>query len=251
MDLIIPDWPDLPTGVGALSTTRRGGVSVTPYDGGSGNGGLNLGAHVMDCPLHVQQNRDLLRTVLPAEPAWLEQVHGTGIVDAAGLAAVPEADASYATSGSAVCVIMTADCLPVLLSDRLGRVVAAAHAGWRSLSAGILEKTVIRMRAAGADEITVWLGPAIGPEYFEVGEDVRQVFCAHDPRASNAFKPIAEQDGKYLADIYALARDRLRAAGVQSIYGGGFCTFSDAHRFYSYRRSKVTGRMASLIWLKQ
>lgn len=250
MDLIIPNWPDLPVGVGALSTTRRGGVSLAPYDDGSGGGGLNLGMHVADCSLHVQQNRDLLRAALPAEPAWLEQVHGTGIVDAAGLAAVPKADASFATIGNTVCAIMTADCLPVLLSDRLGRVVAAAHAGWRSLSAGILEKTVIRMRAAGADEITVWLGPAIGPKYFEVGDDVRQIFCAHDPHASNAFKPIAGQNGKYLADIYALARDRLRAADVQGIYGGGFCTFDDAHRFYSYRRSKVTGRMASLIWLK-
>lgn len=250
MDLIIPYWPDLPATVGVLSTTRRGGVSLGSYDDGSGGGGLNLGVHVMDCALHVQQNRDLLRAVLPAEPAWLEQVHGTGIIDAAGLAAAPKADASFATTGNAVCAIMTADCLPVLLSDRLGRVVAAAHAGWRSLSAGILEKTVIRMRAAGADEITVWLGPAIGPEYFEVGEDVRQVFYTHDPHTSEAFKPIVGQDGKYFADLYALARGRLRAAGVQGIHGGEFCTFSDAQRFYSYRRSKVTGRMASLIWLK-
>ncbi|MEO8408869.1 MAG: peptidoglycan editing factor PgeF [Oxalobacteraceae bacterium] len=251
MDLIIPDWPDLPASVGALSTTRRGGVSRAPYDDGSGARGLNLGAHVLDCPLHVGENRNLLRTVLPADPAWLEQVHGTVIVDAVGRSDGPAADASFTTASNTVCAIMTADCLPVLFCDRLGRVVAAAHAGWRGLAAGILEKTVACMRAAGADEITAWLGPAIGPEYFEVGEDVRQAFVAHDAAASNAFKPIAGQGGKYLADIYALARARLRHAGVQSINGGGFCTFGDARRFYSYRRDKVTGRMASLIWLKQ
>lgn len=251
MDLIIPDWPDLPARVGALSTTRRGGVSPASYDDGSGAGGLNLGMHVMDSPLLVQENRGVLRTALPAEPAWLEQVHGTDIVDAARLVDIPQADASFTTASNTVCVIMTADCLPVLFCDRLGSVVAAAHAGWRGLAAGILEKTVARMRAAGADEVTTWLGPAIGPEYFEVGAEVRQAFVAHDPNASNAFKPIAERDGKYLADIYALARIRLRHAGVQSINGGAFCTFNEARRFYSYRRDKITGRMASLIWLKQ
>jgi hypothetical protein len=251
MDLIIPDWPDLPASVGALSTTRRGGVSLSSYDDGSGAGGLNLGMHVMDSPLHVQENRSALRTALPAEPAWLEQVHGTVIVDAAGLGDMPEADASFTTASNTVCAIMTADCLPVLFCDRLGRVVAAAHAGWRGLAAGILERTVARMRAAGADEVTTWLGPAIGPEHFEVGEDVLQAFVAHDLNASNAFKPIEGRDGKYLADIYMLARIRLRHAGVQRINGGEFCTFEDMRRFYSYRRDKVTGRMASLIWLKQ
>lgn len=251
MDLIIPDWPDLPASVGALSTTRRGGASRAPFDDGSGAGGLNLGAHVADCQLHVRENRNLLRAVLPAEPAWLTQVHGTAIVDAAGLSDMPEADASFSTAKGVVCAIMTADCLPVLFCDRLGRVVAAAHAGWRGLSDGILEKTVISMRAAGAGEITAWLGPAIGPKHFEVGEDVRQKFVAHDASVSGAFKPIAAHEGKYLADIYALARTRLRQAGVHSISGGGFCTGTDAHRFFSYRRDKVTGRMASLIWLKQ
>lgn len=251
MDLLVPDWPDLPAGVGALSTTRRGGHSLAPFDDGSGTGGLNLGTHVMDCPLHVLENRALLRTVLPAEPGWLEQVHGTVIVDAADLSGAPQADASFAAVRGVVCAIMTADCLPVLFCDLSGRVVAAAHAGWRSLCAGILEKTVIRMRAAGADEITAWLGPAIGPASFEVGEDVRQTFIAHDADASDAFNPIKTQSGKYFADIYALARIRLRQAGVYSISGSGFCTFSDAHRFYSYRRDKATGRMASLIWLKQ
>lgn len=249
MELIIPDWPDLPVNVGALSTTRRGGTSLAPFDDGSGTGGLNLGMHVADCQLHVRENRNLLRAVLPAEPAWLAQVHGTTIVDAAGLSDVPEADASFAIAKGVVCAIMTADCLPVLFCDRTGRVVAAAHAGWRGLSAGILEKTVSRMRAADAGEIMAWLGPAIGPEYFEVGEDVRQAFVAHDASASAAFKPIA--GGKYLADITMLARGRLRNAGVHCISGGGFCTVGDARRFFSYRRDKVTGRMASLIWLKQ
>lgn len=249
MELIIPDWPDLPVNVGALSTTRRGGTSLAPFDDGSGTGGLNLGMHVADCQLHVRENRNLLRAVLPAEPAWLAQVHGTTIVDAAGLSDVPEADASFATAKGVVCAVMTADCLPVLFCDRPGHVVAAAHAGWRGLSAGILEKTVSSMRAADAGEIMAWLGPAIGPEYFEVGEDVRQAFVAHDASASDAFKPIA--GGKYLADITMLARGRLRNAGVHCISGGGFCTVGDARRFFSYRRDKVTGRMASLIWLKQ
>lgn len=249
MDLIIPDWPDLPANVGALSTTRRGGVSLAPFDDGSGSGagGFNLGTHVMDNPLHVRENRKKLRTLLPSEPAWLTQVHGTVIVDAAGLSCVPEADASFTAAKGAVCAIMTADCLPVLLCDQNGGVVAAAHAGWRSLSAGILEKTVARMRDAGAGEITAWLGPAIGPDYFEVGEDVRQAFAAQD---ANAFKPIAAPGGKYLVDIYALARARLKRAGVYSINGGELCTVSDFRRFFSYRRDKITGRMTSLIWLK-
>lgn len=250
MDLIIPDWPDLPANVRALSTSRRGGVSLAPFDDGSGTGGLNLGAHAADCVQHVRENRNLLRTLLPAEPAWLTQVHGTAIVDAAGLSGAPEADASVTTAGGTVCAIMTADCLPVLFCDQNGWVVAAAHAGWRGLAAGILEKTVARMRAAGAGEITTWLGPAIGPEYFEVGEDVRQAFVAQDAGTSAAFQPILAHKGKYLADIYALARTRLRHAGVHRISGGGLCTVSDSRRFFSYRRDKVTGRMASLIWLR-
>ncbi|NMM37743.1 MAG: peptidoglycan editing factor PgeF [Glaciimonas sp.] len=253
MDLIIPDWPDLPANVGALSTTRRGGVSIAPFDDGRGSrtGGFNLGMHVTDNPLHVRENRKLLRTMLPAEPAWLTQVHGPVIVDAASLPDIPEADASFTTAKGVVCAIMTADCLPVLLCDQNGRVVAAAHAGWRGLSSGILEKTVARMRVAGADEIMAWLGPAIGPNYFEVGEDVRQAFVAHEVSASGAFKPIPAHGGKYLADIYVLAHARLQRAGVRSISGGEFCTVSNARRFFSYRRDKITGRNASLIWLKQ
>ncbi|MGV8900206.1 MAG: peptidoglycan editing factor PgeF [Burkholderiaceae bacterium] len=249
MDLIIPDWPDLPANVGALSTTRRGGASLAPFDDGSGSGasGFNLGTHVMDNPLHVLENRKKLRTWLPSEPAWLMQVHGTVVVNAAGLSGVPEADASFSTAKGTVCAIMTADCLPVLFCDQNGGVVAAAHAGWRSLSAGILEKTVACMRHAGAREITAWLGPAIGPDYFEVGEDVRQAFAAQD---ASAFKSITAPGGKYLADIYALARARLTRAGVYSISGGELCTASDFRRFFSYRRDKITGRMTSLIWLK-
>lgn len=250
MDQIIPDWPDLPANVGVLSTTRRGGVSLAPFDDGSGTGGLNLGMHVTDSPLDVLENRTLLRALLPSEPTWLTQVHGTGIVNAANLSDVPEADASFTIAQGVVCAIMTADCLPVLFCDQNGGVVAAAHAGWRGLSAGILEKTVNRMRNAGASEITAWLGPAISPNYFEVGEDVRHAFVAHEASVSDAFKPIVAHKGKYLADIYALARVRLCRIGVYSISGGEFCTVGDSHRFYSYRRDKITGRMASLIWLK-
>lgn len=248
MDLIIPEWPIAPANVGAMSTTRRGGTSLAPYDDGTGAGGLNVGTHVGDDPDHVRRNRALLRTLLPSEPAWLSQVHGTNVLDAALVEGVPEADASIAVRPGVVCAIQTADCLPVLFCDLQGKVVGASHAGWRGLAHGVLENTVARMRDAGATEIIAWLGPAIGPQCFEVGQDVYDTFLGRNQGMQVAFRPHAA--GKYLADIYALARIALREAGVVQVFGGGLCTVSDTTRFYSFRRDRVTGRMASLIWLK-
>ena len=268
---LIPHWPDAPAGVGALSTTRRGGVSLAPYDDGAGGGGLNLGVHVGDLPGHVLQNRARLRAALPAAPAWLTQVHGIAVADAAAVSAAqtvqsmeagradspaPEADASIATAPGVVCTVMTADCLPVLFCDRAGMVVAAAHAGWRGLAGGVLGSTVAAMRAAGAGEIVAWLGPAIGPERFEVGAEVLAAFLAGAAddagrrQVQAAFRPVSGSPGKYLADIYALARHMLRGDGVERVAGGEYCTVKDASRFYSYRRDGVTGRQASLVWLK-
>lgn len=260
MDILIPDWIDTPANVGAMSTTRTGGFSRAPYDDGAGGGGLNLGVHVGDDPDAVVRNRAILRTLLPSEPAWLMQVHGTTVLDAADVvdasgadapgAAAPHADASIATRPGVVCVVQTADCLPILLCDINGRAVGAAHAGWRGLASGVLEQTVFRMRDAGAGEILAWLGPAIGPDSFEVGQDVFDAFADRDARMASAFRPVAGQQ-KYLADIYGLARAKLACAGVTRVHGGGLCTVHDAGRFYSYRRDRITGRMASLIWLKQ
>ncbi len=249
MELLIPDWTDIPGNVGALSTLRSGGVSHGPYGDGQGGGGLNLGVHVQDELAHVQRNRALLRSILPAEPAWLTQVHGVNVADAAQVQGAPDADACIATESGAVCVMMTADCLPVLLCDVSGSVVGAAHAGWRGLAGGVLEKTVAAMRGRGAGEIIAWLGPAIGPQQFEVGQDVLEAFVGHDTASRSAFAAIAGREGKYLADIYQLARQRLAQAGVLRVAGGGLCTVSDP-RFYSYRRDRQTGRMASLIWLR-
>lgn len=237
---IVPDWP-APARVRALSTTRAGGVSVAPYDS------LNLGTHVGDDAANVAANRAQVRRIVPSEPAWLNQVHGTAVVDAAAVAGVPDADASVSRTPGAVCVVMTADCLPVLLCDRAGSVVGAAHAGWRGLHGGVIEATVAAMQVAPADVIA-WLGPAIGPTAFEVGDEVRAAFVATDAIADAAFKP-AGQPGKWLADIYLLARQRLAALGVTAVYGGDCCTVSESRRFFSYRRDGVTGRMGTLVWL--
>ena len=250
MELIIPEWVGVPGNVGAVSTTRLGGKSRTPYDDGNGGGGLNLGVHVGDNLEAVRSNRALLRSILPAEPAWLSQVHGSGVVDAAAVEDAPQADASISTEPGVVCAIQTADCLPVLFCDAGGRVIGAAHAGWRGLVGGVLEHTVDAMRDAGGTDILAWLGPAIGPQCFEVGQDVFDAFALKDPGNATAFRPIAGSPGKYLADIYALAHRTLQGAGVTRISGGGWCTVTEQSRFYSFRRDKVTGRMASLIWLK-
>lgn len=252
LPLVDLHWPGLPRAVGALSTTRSGGVSTAPYDDGTGSGGLNLGSHVGDEPVAVARNRALLRSLLPAEPAWLAQMHGTRVVDAAlacQAGQAVEADASICTEAGVVCAILTADCLPVLLADADGRVVGAAHAGWRGLAGGILEITVAAMRAAGGDHLRAWLGPAIGPQQFVVGPEVRQAFDHLGPEAGAAFRRIPEPEGKYLADLYALARIALARVGVNAVSGGAHCTASDSRRFYSYRRDRITGRMASLIWI--
>ncbi len=254
---LLPHWPGLPANVGALSSVRAGGVSQGPYGDGQGGGGLNLGTHVGDVPAHVAANRARLAAVLPVQPAWLSQVHGVDVADAASLAGcVPDADASVASLPGAVCVVMTADCLPVLFCSHDGLVVGAAHAGWRGLANGVLRQTVERMRARGATQILAWLGPAIGPQQFEVGHDVLQAFRdgardeAERQVLSAAFTAIAGKPGKYLADIYALARTMLLRDGVAQVAGGEYCTVSDAAQFYSYRRDGVTGRQASLIWRK-
>lgn len=242
---IVPEWP-APPRVRSLITTRHGGVSAGVY------AGLNLGDHVGDDPALVAQNRAVLRAVLPAEPAWLRQVHGVAVADADASAGPVEADASTARRPGVVCAVLTADCLPVLLCDDAGSVVAAAHAGWRGLAAGVIEQTV---RSMGVDpaSLMAYLGPAIGPAAFEVGDEVRQVFVAADPAAQQAFTPSTQHSAlgteKWLADIYLLARQRLQHLGVERVGGGGYCTHGDPQRFYSYRRDGATGRMASLIWL--
>ncbi len=248
---MVPVW-DAPLNVAALSTTRIGGLSRTPYDDGTGAGGLNLAMHVGDVAADVLRNRALLNGLLPAAPNWLNQVHGTTVVDAAEVLPGTAADAMTTTSVGQVCAIQTADCLPLLLADRAGRVVGAAHGGWRGLAGGIVENTVVRMREQGAVELVAWLGPAIGPTRFEVGDEVRQAFHAHGLEGvavEQAFQAIEGRPGKFLADIYALARALLHSVGVTSVFGGDCCTVSDT-RFYSYRRDAVTGRMASLIWLR-
>lgn len=253
--LVIPDWPGLPANVGALATTRKGGVSAGPYDDGSGGGGLNLGLHCGDEPEAVRENRARLQALLPGRPAWISQVHGADVVDAATVGPgqpVRVGDASIASDPGVVCAILTADCLPVLFADLEGKVVGAAHAGWRGLAGGVLGATVAAMRAAGAGEITAWMGPAIGPSAFEVGPDVLDSFLAAVPGEATraAFAPYPGRPGKYLADMGALARLMLARDGVTRVHGGGHCTATERERFYSYRRDRITGRQASLIWLK-
>ena len=243
LDFIQPNWP-APANVKSLQTTRVGGISVGPYSS------LNLGAHVGDVRLFVDHNRQLLAPYLPNSPVWINQVHGIGVINAASSKSLQDADASYSTLANVVCATMTADCLPVLLCDNKGTVVAAVHAGWRGLCDGVIEAAVHQM-AVPTNEVLAWLGPAIGPQAFEVGGDVRAQFIAVDPHASLAFKPHAD---KWLCDIYLLAKQRLQKLGVSQIYGATinteFCTYSEAERFYSFRRDNVTGRMASLIWLE-
>lgn len=237
---IFPDWP-APANVKALQTTRHGGGSAAPYDT------LNLGLHVGDDPVRVNRNRQLLAPFMPSEPVWLEQVHGTVVADADAAGCRVQADACIARHRGSVCVVMTADCLPVLLCDEAGTVVGAVHAGWKGLAAGVIEVTVKEMGVAPG-KLMVWFGPAIGPEAFEVGEDVRDAFMAHDIAAAAAFTPHGGQ-GKYLADLNLLAQQRLNALGITRIYGGSYCTYHQKDRFFSYRRDGVTGRMGTFIWL--
>ncbi|ALK97079.1 hypothetical protein AB595_21955 [Massilia sp. WF1] len=252
--LVLPAWPDLPANVKALATTRLGGVSAAPFDDGKGGGGLNLGLHVKDDPEAVHANRARLQALLPGRPAWISQVHGTGVVDASLVwadAPVQVGDASTALQPGVVCAILTADCLPVLFADIDGKVVGAAHAGWRGLAAGVLANTVAAMRAQGAGEITAWLGPAIGPQAFEVGTDVLEAFRRALPEgeAEAGFRPFPGREGKFLADMNWLARRLLANDGITRVHGGDRCTFTERERFYSYRRDGAgSGRQASLIW---
>ncbi|WP_048811644.1 MULTISPECIES: peptidoglycan editing factor PgeF [Methylobacillus] len=239
-DLIIPDWP-APANVRALQTTRSGGVSKAPYNS------LNLGMHVGDVALDVAANRQRLNRYVPTEPVWLNQVHGITVIDAGTASCVPDADAAYARTRHTVCAVMTADCLPVLICDKAGTIVSAVHAGWRSLLDGVIEETVAEMDKPGSD-LLAWLGPAIGPDAFEVGDEVRRAFIARDAKAEQAFRPASA--GKWLGDIFQLGRQRLANVGVSHIYGGGLCTYDDEERFFSFRRDESTGRMASLIWLE-
>ncbi len=243
MQWIKPDWP-VPNHIRAISTTRQGGISRRPYDS------LNLGLHVDDLESSVLVNRELLRDTLklPAEPLWLDQVHSTIVANADSKNPELTADASVTHQKNQVCVVMTADCLPVLFTHKNGTVVAAAHAGWRGLLNGVLEATVRNMKV-NPENVYAWLGPAIGAEQFEVGDDVRDAFIENDNILTQQAFISGHDDGKWFADIYQLARIRLNAIGVSEIYGGGLCTYNDESRFFSYRRENRTGRMASLIWM--
>lgn len=238
MNWLTPDWP-APASVRACVTTREGGVSEAPFDS------LNLGGHVDDRPQAVAENRRRLTEHFSIQPAWLHQVHGITVAHAdPGIVAT--ADASWTATPGIACAAMTADCLPALFCDRAGTRVAAAHAGWRGLAAGVLEATLDSLDVAPED-VLVWLGPAIGPQAFEVGAEVREVFVKQLPEAATAFAP-SNNAGKFMADIYQLARLRLAERGVTAVYGGGFCTVTDP-RFFSYRRASRTGRFASLVWI--
>ncbi|MFM1989632.1 MAG: hypothetical protein RJA99_2589 [Pseudomonadota bacterium] len=250
--VLVPDWTPHPS-VRALTTLRAGGVSAGPFglaDGAAG--GLNLGEHVGDDPAAVRENRARLQRLLPGAIRWLSQVHGVSVHDADGAApdAPPVADAAVATAPGTVLAVMTADCLPILLADAHGRGVAVAHAGWRGLAAGVAEAAVDALRARVGDDARVqaWLGPAIGPSAFEVGDDVRDAFVAFDADAAGAFVP-GPAPGKWWADLAGLARLRLAAMGVHDVTGGTLCTVSDASRFYSHRRDRRSGRFASLLWI--
>lgn len=240
-DWITPDWPT-PARVKALTCTRRGGVSTGPWTS------MNPAEHVGDDPAAVAANRARLveRLALPGAPCWLRQVHGTRVVEATAGGLI-EADGAWSASAGIVCAVLTADCLPVLFCDRGGTRVAAGHAGWRGLAAGVLEAAVARLGVPGG-ELLAWLGPAISAAAYVVGDEVRSAFLHRQASAQEAFRPAA--GGGWHADLYLLARQRLAGCGVDRIYGGEYCTFSDPERFYSYRRDRQTGRMASLIWLQ-
>ncbi len=243
MKLLRPDWP-APSHVVAITTTRPGGVSKPPW------ASLNLGGHVGDEPSDVAENRRRLVQALqlPSEPLWLDQVHGDRIVDAADITTSSEADGAITVEPGLVCVVQTADCLPVLICDRDGQAVAAVHAGWRGLAAGILEAAVAAFANRGipAKSLMAWLGPAIGPAAYEVGEEVREAFFASADR--RAF--LANDRGRWQLNLYELARRRFTDLGLRDIYGGDFCTYSDAEKLFSYRRDGQCGRQASLIWLQ-
>ncbi len=241
-DWIVPDWP-APARVRAFVTTRSGGVSEGAH------ASMNLGLTSGDDPACVARNREIVREVLPGDPGWLAQVHGTAVCDLDHGAPMerPRADAALTRASGRVCTVLTADCMPLFLCDARGEAVAVAHAGWRGLAAGVIESSFAALGAAPGSTLA-WMGPAIGPRAFEVGPEVREAFVAKDARAESAFRPHAP--GKYMADLYALARQRLEALGVSAIHGGGFCTYHDPSRFFSYRREKQSGRMGAFIWIR-
>jgi YfiH family protein len=241
LDCIVPDWP-APPNVRAATTLRSGGVSV------GGFASLNLGAHVGDEAAAVAENRRRVREALglPSEPVWLKQVHGTTVVAAVSVPTPPTADASISDMPGQVCAVLTADCLPVLICDRAGTRVAAAHAGWRGLSSGVLRATVESL-SVPSSRLLAWLGPAIEQDAFEVGPEVRERFLDLDPGHDESF--VANARGRWQADLYALARRELGRLGITEVFGGGYRCYGDAERFFSYRRENRCGRMASLIWL--
>jgi len=244
MQYIIPNWP-APPRIRAVVTTRYGGVSLSPYHT------FNLAEHVGDNPIAVTKNRAILKATLqlPAEPLWLQQIHGCGVAIVGQDQCECTADAAVANSAGQVCVVLTADCLPLLLCDQEGSTVAAIHAGWRGLAKGIIETTVRKLKVR-PQQLLAWLGPAIGPTAFEVGHDVRDTFIAADSEAATAFQPSPRSPYAWLANIYTLARLRLHQQGVTHISGGEFCTVTDTERFFSYRRDGgITGRIATLIWI--
>jgi polyphenol oxidase len=243
MTYIQPDWP-APPNVVAVATTRSGGVSLGPY------ATLNLGSHVGDDARAVAENRKRVREALrlSCEPTWLNQVHGTNVVEAGTSIQIPTADASVAFSPGRVCVVLTADCLPIVFCDDSGTRVAVAHAGWRGLVGGVVSATVQTL-AIPPDRLIAWLGPAIEQSAFEVGDEVRQQFIERDPTHVSAFDKNHRQ--RWQADIYALARGELRGQGVHKVYGGGFRTFADTELFFSYRRDGTTGRMGTMVWLER
>ncbi len=239
-EFIFPDWP-APAGVRAAVTTRSGGHSGGPF------ASMNLGGHVGDDPETVAANRARLRAALrlPAEPLWLTQVHGAAVARFGEDVSAPRADAAVAMGPRQVCAVLVADCLPVIFAARDGGAVGIAHAGWRGLAAGVLEQTLAALERPAGD-VLAWLGPCIGPQAFEVGEEVRQAFVAADPASGRRFAP--NPRGRWWADLAGLARDRLASAGLTEIHGGGGCTYEDPARFFSYRRDGVTGRFAALVW---
>ncbi len=242
IEFIVPDW-DAPASIRALCTTRPGGVSRAGY------ASLNLATHVQDSAQAVAQNRLLLRRQLqlPTEPQWLEQTHSTRVIDL-DHDNNRQGDAALTRQPGRVAVVMTADCLPVLFINRQGTEVAAAHAGWRGLLNGVLEQTLDAMQS-DPQHISAWLGPAIGPQHFEVGAEVRAAFIEQDAQARECFRQ--NRPDHYLADLYQLARLRLKKHGVNAISGGEYCTYAESERFFSYRREPITGRQASLIWISK
>ena len=239
---LVPDW-DVAPRVRAFVTTRAGGVSGGEF------GSMNLGSRSGDAAANVERNRAIVREHLPAAPRWMAQVHGTDVADLDRLddAQVPQADAAIASRPGQVTVVLTADCMPLLVSDEAGTRVAVAHAGWRGMAAGVIENTVQAMDIAPR-KLRAWMGPTIGPAAFEVGPEVREAFLKSDPAADGAFR--SHQPGKFMADLYALARRRLARAGVERVHGGGFCTYTEAQRFFSYRRVQASGRMGAFIWIE-